>query len=207
MAKLSGSPVVCSGRTVSPLAGHLSQSNPVWRLVVCSVHRIRLRGPWQCEWYPEQSTAATEGEQSCAAALVGQGGAAGGQRQGRTDVPGGTARSPEVMTVRLPANWRSLFGDVAGRARFVRRFNRPSNLGSREKVFLAIEQVGGSGAVFLNGQLLGSLAGPTSSIRFDVSSKLQPSNTLVIELSYDPQSSPDVVGGLPSPVTIEIESG
>lgn len=108
-------------------------------------------------------------------------------------------------TVRLPASWRELFGDVAGRARFERRFNRPTGLSTAHRVSIVLEEVAGRVQVALNGEALSAASDPRGRQVFDVTPRLQPHNQLMVELEFDPAVNPDVPGGLFRAVVLEIE--
>ena len=143
------------------------------------VHRIHLKGPWEYEFVAvPRSDGGVSRDASAAVSKSGR--------------------------VTMPADWRSLFGSLAGRATFRRRFHKPTNLDPEERVWIAFDGLNGHANVQLNGQDLGTLSG-TSSGRLDVTGALQPFNELTVELDYDDRrdGSP---GGLYAPVAIEIES-
>lgn len=71
--------------------------------------------------------------------------------------------------------WAGYVGPVS----FYRRFGRPSNLGTGDRLRLAFERVTGSAEVILNGQSLGPL---TSSGAFDVSDRLRVRNELEVRV-------------------------
>lgn len=104
--------------------------------------------------------------------------------------------------VTMPADWQSLFGEAAGRARFVRTFHRPSNLDD-ETVWLTFDGVGGEGPVTVNGVDVGRLVCCSGPQRFDVTPHLQFFSELAVELQYDPQRDAEP-GGLFAPVALEI---
>ena len=91
----------------------------------------------------------------------------------------------------MPADWRSLFGDRPGRARFTRRFNRPTNLEPHERVRIVIERPSGTAQLRLNKQELGTALHAAESARFDVTGALRPMNELVIELEFSPGQHAD----------------
>lgn len=82
----------------------------------------------------------------------------------------------------MPAAWQSLFGEVAGRARFTRHFNRPTNLEPHERVLIVLEDPDGRADVQLNGRTLGTAQHGEESVRFGVTGILQPMNELVIDI-------------------------
>jgi hypothetical protein len=104
----------------------------------------------------------------------------------------------------MPATWRSLFGDAAGTARFRRSFNRPTNLGADEQVYLILDGIGGRADISLNGNHLAVVVETMFSAEFEVTRLLEPSNVLLIELAFDPAEHPDRPGGLWAPVALEI---
>ena len=67
----------------------------------------------------------------------------------------------------------------AGLVSFYRRFGKPSNLGTTDRVGLAFERVTGSAEVFLNGAPLGHL---DESGAFDVTERLRERNVLEVHL-------------------------
>ncbi len=161
------------------------------------IHRMHLRGPWEFEWVsdigaplpkeappPRPSPAGACGELSRAGE---------GERQ-----------ATDSGRVKLPADWQSLFGARRGTVRFTRRFGLPTNLESHERVFVAFDGIGGVARVSVNGSHVGIIENSNSTVRFDVTALLNPSNTLMVELTYtaiDDASSP---GGLHAPVAIEV---
>jgi hypothetical protein len=119
--------------------------------------------------------------------------------------PGAELPDSVPETIHLPAGWRTLFGEHAGRARFVRRFNRPTNLGDEERVCIVLADTGGAVTLHVNGESVESATGTDSAaMTFDITSRLQPHNELEIEIEFDPLQHPDAAGGLWRPVTIEI---
>lgn len=119
--------------------------------------------------------------------------------------PGPAAPDSAPVTAHLPADWRTLFGDRAGRARFVRRFNRPTNLDVDERVYIVLANVGGAVTLRVNGEPVESApAADRSACIFDITSRLQPHNELEIEIEFHPLQHPDAPGGVWQPVTIEI---
>lgn len=108
------------------------------------------------------------------------------------------------MTV--PVDWRTLFGDVAGQATFRRKFHRPTNLESHERVILVLTGVRGRGTVSLNDTLLGEFSAIGEAIEFDTTRFLNPFNTVSVQLTFDPQEAPSLPGGLYAPVAIDIRS-
>lgn len=71
--------------------------------------------------------------------------------------------------------WVGYVGPVS----FYRRFGKPSNLGTDDRVRLAFERVTGSAEVYLNGERLGDLNGAGG---FDVTERLRERNELEVRL-------------------------
>jgi hypothetical protein len=87
----------------------------------------------------------------------------------------------------MPGDWSGLLGaHFRGTVRLIRRFNRPTGLTEKERVWLVIEDVHPSASVTLNAVLLGQIppavvsAGPH---RFEITSNLRPRNELTIEIA------------------------
>lgn len=148
-------------------------------------HRIRLRGPWEYEWLapplqpPEQQD---RSDTKCPAA------------QGR---------------VKMPIDWRSLFGDRVGKVRFRRRFGCPTNLEPHERVFLVFDGIGGEAQVTLNDRPLGAIAAEKDTAEFEVTGLLNWRNQMTVDIDFDPARSPGRPGGLWAAVVLEMrwESG
>ncbi|MEX2288556.1 MAG: NRDE family protein [Planctomycetaceae bacterium] len=147
------------------------------------IHRMHLRGPWEVEWVsnaesppPQPSPAGGEGER----------------------------QATDSGRVKLPADWQSLFGERRGTVRFTRRFGKPTNLEPHEKVFIAFDGIGGVARVSVNGSHVGIIENSTSTIRFDVTALLNPSNTLDVVLTYTETDDASSPGGLYAPVAIEV---
>ena len=139
-------------------------------------YRMNLKGPWQYAWL----TGPTPAE-----ALI---------------------ASPQLLTdsrVRMPAEWQSSFGVVAGKLRLSRRFHRPTNLTDLDRVHIGFAGVGGSATISLNDQPIGGVRNNEQPVSFDVTALLELSNVLTVDLTYDPQQD-GPRGGLWAPVSIEI---
>lgn len=87
-----------------------------------------------------------------------------------------------------------------------RRFNRPTGLGSQERVVLVVEGVTTPGIVLLNGQPLGSLRLEAAPQPFDLTGMLQASNELALRLESAPPEDPHSLSSLPGEVRLEIHS-
>jgi uncharacterized protein with NRDE domain len=112
----------------------------------------------------------------------------------------------ETGRVKLPAEWRMLFGDRAGTVTLRRRFGRPTNLEQHERVFVAFGGLGGTARIRVNGVEVGAAADDDRPVRFDVTTLLKPSNQIEIELTFDPLENANRRGGLWAPVAIEVHS-
>ena len=106
----------------------------------------------------------------------------------------------------MPADWRDVFGGRAGRARFTRRFGRPTNLGPDEQVLLVFEDVGGRSTIELNGDRLGEIQAGQARVAFDVTDRLQDNNRLTVEMVFAPAAVPRTAGGCWQEVALEIRS-
>lgn len=113
--------------------------------------------------------------------------------------------APETVTVHLPAEWRDLFGETAGRAVFERRFNRPTGLTDGHRVRILLRGLGGLPGVRLNDQALTvEVLGAEDSF-VEITGRMSPHNLLRIEIEFDPQVHGDRPGGLWQPVLLQIE--
>lgn len=105
--------------------------------------------------------------------------------------------------IRMPVDWRTLFGDLSGIVEFVRHFHWPTNLEPGEQAWLVFDGIGGTAVVNLNGERLGTASGTG---RFDVTHRLQSGNRLCVELTCEPERhDPDGRrGGLFGTVALEL---
>lgn len=117
------------------------------------------------------------------------------------DVP-----AASVQRVKMPSDWRSVFGEQAGRVLLRRKFHKPTNLDAEEIVSLVFDGIGGRGEVRLDDQLLGTVDETVTTLAFEITALLQPTNELLVELDFDPRQDPETAGGLWGPVAIEIRS-
>lgn len=106
----------------------------------------------------------------------------------------------------MPKDWRAVFGEVSGRARFRRKFHRPTNLEPHESVFVVLTEVRGEGRVRLNDLSIGSFDSKGESAEFEISSSMKSFNELDVEITFDPTSEEDTSGGLFGVVALEIRS-
>jgi len=145
-------------------------------------HWIRLRGPWEVEWMAP---------------------------------PPGERASADVATgrVRLPTAWSELFGDRGGTARFSRRFQQPTNLDADERVLVTLSEVRCKVTALLNGSPVSPLTLPVGdpesapgddTLSFEITSLLQPTNRLTLELMVEDPEKHEKPCGLWRPVLLEI---
>ena len=109
--------------------------------------------------------------------------------------PHGAGAAPGRMAVPgtlRDGGWPGYVGPVS----FYRRFGRPSNLGTGDRVRLAFERVTGATEVYLNGEPLGPLAGTGA---FDVTDQLHARNELRVDIT-----AADDGCGIDGEVVIEI---
>lgn len=145
---------------------------------------MNLKGPWDYEWLSGHTP----------------------RSEPSTGTPPGSAPAAGGR-IKLPAEWRSVFGSSAGTVRFRRRFGRPTNLDPDERVDLVFDGVGGAVRVLLNGQPLGLIRDTDAAARFDVTTLLQPRNEVTVDVAFDPSRHPDKPGGLWAAVALEIRVG
>ena len=153
------------------------------------MHVIRLRGPWELE------------------PLVRYVNAGGTWREVTDDLPA-------AGRTQVPGNWADLLGaDFLGRARYTRRFNCPTNLDPRERVWLVLEGVDHEASLRLNDRPLGTMRGTANVHRVDMTALLAPHNRLTIDVDLtaavrdDAQARGDRCGkpgGLVGEVRLEI---
>jgi len=139
-------------------------------------HRIRLRGPWECE--PLFRT------------VVGAGG-----RVERTEGP-----LPPPCRMTIPCRWQEgSLADFAGRVRFRRHFGYPGRIDSYERVWLTFAGVAGVAEGWLNGRFLGQHEGASEPFEFEVTGLLGPRNELAVEVEARAGD-----GGLYGEVALEV---
>lgn len=146
------------------------------------IHRMHLKGPWEYEWVEGPSGSASSAEDE--------------------DL---TMDSPLLTNfrVRMPSSIQEAFGNMSGRVVFRRRFQKPTNLDSNERVHIAFDGIGGRADVSVNGTTLGSLSNNSETVSFDMTEVLEHSNELAVDLTivWDEDAEP---GGLFQPVAVEI---
>lgn len=109
--------------------------------------------------------------------------------------PGATRGRMTIPGTLRDGGWPGYVGPVS----FYRRFGKPSNLGTDDRVRLAFERVTGSAEVFLNGESLGPLdvAGT-----FDVAERLRERNEVEVRVQAAGDES-----GIVGAVALEIACG
>lgn len=108
-------------------------------------------------------------------------------------------------TVSVPASWESCFGKTPGTVLWSRRFQKPTNLETTERVMIAAPTLAGIRAVRVNGASLPLDDQPERGFRFDVTEALRPTNLLQIEMTCDSESEVPH-RGMTEPALIEIWS-
>lgn len=131
------------------------------------IHRMYLRGPWQYQWLYGPHPLPTGIDHSVSESIV----ASQNQNLLLSD-----------SRVRMPSNLCDAFGVVAGHLLLRRRFQKPTNLDADERVHLTFEGVSGHAVMSVNGTRLGECSNPDTPVSFDVTSLLQKSNELTVEL-------------------------
>ena len=140
-------------------------------------HRIRLRGPWECE----RIEMLGHGLPTVPPLL----------RHGRETVP-------PARRVLMPCRWIDAgLADFHGNARFTRRFGYPGNIDESEHVWLTCDGCTGCREVWLNGELLAEIPGET--FAFDVTQRLSLRNRLDVLIQGDTDDA-----GLWDEVALEI---
>jgi len=105
---------------------------------------------------------------------------------------------------KMPQDWRTLFGETSGVARYGRWFNCPTNLEPNERVWLSFARIGGAGRISLNGELLQEFTAEARAVAVDLTAALQPRNRVEIELEFNPATTVEQ-GGLFGEIAIMIE--
>ncbi len=115
-------------------------------------HRIRLRGPWECQVL-----------------------------ESKHDTASGLAPLRRRMNMPCRWDEGGL-RDFAGRARFRRRFGYPGRIDDYERVWLTFAGVDEIADIWLNSQFLGRHEGASEPFDFEVTTLLQVRNELVVEV-------------------------
>ncbi len=125
-------------------------------------HRIRLRGPWECEPLARL-------ERPCDDPIFGP-----------------FEPLPPALRMNLPRRWgEGGLGDFAGRVRFTRRFGYPGRIDAHERVWLTFAGVEGLAEVRLNGRFLGEHDGACGPFEHEVTALLSPRNELAVEVEAE----------------------
>jgi hypothetical protein len=142
-------------------------------------HRIRLRGPWECEplrrlcFHPDGGVEAVDGP------------------------------VPAACRMTMPCCWsEGGLPDFTGRVRLRRRFGAPRRVDPHEHLWLTFAGADRLAEVWLNGQFLGRHEGADEPFEFEVTSRLEERNELTVELEGSAES-----GGLHGDVALEIRAG
>src|SRR5260370_5370654 len=113
-------------------------------------HRIRLRGPWECQPLARSVIVAN----------------------GRKEIT--TTDLPAARKMIMPCRWEEGgLKDFAGRVRFRRHFGYPGRIDENERVWLIFTGVEGAPEVWLNGQFLRSREEPQQTFEFEITQLLQ----------------------------------
>jgi beta-mannosidase len=141
-------------------------------------HRIRLRGPWECE--------------PLAWTVI--------HPDGRIETV--SAPLPASCRLTMPCRWQEGgLKDFAGRVRFRRRFGYPGQIDPHERVWLTFAGIDSCATVWLNGRELGRHRGAFTPFEHEVTALLQSRNELIVEvdcpaLAADAGRSPLPRGGV-----------
>jgi hypothetical protein len=154
-------------------------------------HRIRLRGPWECEPLARLARRADGTIE-------------------KLDQP-----LPPKIKVTMPCRWGEAgLGDFTGRVRFIRHFGLPRQIDPHERVWLTFAGAHEFAQVWLNERFLGRYPSPLplspaagergggegdEAFELDVTSLLQERNQLMIEVE-----SYSALGGLGGEVALEV---
>jgi beta-galactosidase/beta-glucuronidase len=109
-----------------------------------------------------------------------------------------------IHRIRLRHPWHR--EPEAGTIVWRRRFNRPTGLGARERVFVVVEGDVGRGEVVLNGQPLGTLSGQRSPQPFEVTDRLLAGNELLLRLEWPSAADQTPSAAPPGEVRLEIHA-
>ncbi|HLN28052.1 MAG TPA: hypothetical protein VK395_09915 [Gemmataceae bacterium] len=107
---------------------------------------------------------------------------------------------PPVCRMTIPNPWsEGSLADFAGRVRFRRRFGRPRQVDSEERIWLRFAGVKGDAEVSLNLQILGKHEDSLGSFEFEITERLRERNELIVDVE-----SREEDGGLYGDVVLEI---
>ncbi len=122
-------------------------------------HRIRLRGPWECEPLLQLARGA----------------------DGRAELLPDAV--PAKLRMTMPCHWREGgLADFAGRVRFERHFGYPGQIDAHERVWLTFAGVEGAAEVWLNSRFLGRHDAGCGPFEHEVTSLLGVRNKLTVEV-------------------------
>ena len=107
--------------------------------------------------------------------------------------------------VKVPVTWSECFGEQAGIVVWSRRFQKPTNLDTTERVMIAAPQLAGVIEVRLNGTSLPHDEQPQIGFRYDVTELLEPSNMLELSMECPSEEQTESLG-MTEPAVIEIWS-
>lgn len=119
----------------------------------------------------------------------------------------------EPRTVRLPADWRDVFGPRGGTATFSRRFQQPTNVDADERLVITVCDPRCEIRAKLNGTPLRPLDEPcgdpacapgADAVSFDITGQTAATNHLQLELTVTDSASSSGPCGLWQPVFLEI---
>lgn len=148
------------------------------------LHRMNLKGPWDYEWL--------DGPHPTSEAVS------------NSDVASNNEFLLAHSRVRMPSSIQDAWGDVTGRVRFQRRFQKPTNLEEHERVHIAFDGLGGQAAVSLNDEPLIKMNDLSEPHTIDVTDRIGQSNAISVELTWNAAECSSEKGGLWKPVAIEI---
>src|SRR5262245_251699 len=141
-------------------------------------HRIRLRGPWNCEPLSR-----------------------------RLEHPDGRIEMidqglPPALRMTLPCRWsEGGLAHFAGRVRYRRSFGIPRQLDDCERVWLTFAGADSRASIWLNDRFLGEHDGAADPFEFEVTLLLRDRNELIAEVE-----SRETTGGLYGEVALEVRA-
>ncbi|NUQ65201.1 MAG: hypothetical protein HUU20_22270 [Pirellulales bacterium] len=104
-----------------------------------------------------------------------------------------------VHRIRLREPWRRKLTKEG--VRWERKFNRPTGLEGKERVWVVVEHLRGGGEVRLNGRFLGGITAESGEGRFEITGQLEIHNLLTLLVAGMPTPLPPA---LPGAVRLEI---
>jgi hypothetical protein len=106
--------------------------------------------------------------------------------------------------IRLRKPWA--LEKIAGTICWRRRFGRPIGLAAADRLWIVVENLPQTGSIELNGAPLGALGGGTACERFEITSRLNLRNELLLRLQTPRDSQPPASSDSPGEISIEIQS-